>query len=271
MCNFFRGAFFRVKAIILAAGKGTRLRPYTDTMPKCLTPIGGHPILVRQVECLQRFGILDITIVAGYKHEQIKIPGVKKVVNHEFDKTNMVSSLFCAVNEFSGSDVIVVYGDIVFEPYVLAALINSQNPISVVVDWNWRPYWQARMSDPLEDAETLKLGPKSELLEIGKKAASYDDIQAQYIGLIKFREDYLLGITEIYRELIRLGQLNSEPAEKMYMTTFLQHLINIDWTLTAVPIRNGWLELDTVDDLRLYERLLETNSLGRFCDLSIVD
>lgn len=259
-----------MKAIILAAGKGTRLSPFTDTMPKCLTPLDGYPMLLRQVECLQRFGISDITIVSGYKQEQIKPSGVKKVVNRDFDKTNMVYSLFCAENELSGGDVIVVYGDIVFEPYVLAALINSQSPISIVADWNWLPYWQARMSNPLEDAETLKLGPEFKLLEIGKKAKSLCDIHAQYIGLIKFREDQLLGIIEIYRDLISLGVVKSEPVEKMYMTTFLQYLIDINWTLTAVPIRNGWLELDTVDDLLLYQRLLKTNSLSQFCDLSKV-
>ncbi len=76
----------------------------------------------------------------------------------------------------------ICYGDIVYEARVLAALLNVDAPVTVVIDRQWRRYWELRLDDPLTDAETLKLGPGGRLLELGKKPKTFDDIEGQYIA-----------------------------------------------------------------------------------------
>ena len=102
-----------MNAIILAAGKGERLRPLTENKPKCLVSLFGKTLLEWQIETFQNQGINDITIVTGYKSDLIKYPEIKKIQNKNYDSTNMVETLFCAQNELKES-TIVSYGDILF-------------------------------------------------------------------------------------------------------------------------------------------------------------
>ena len=105
------------KLVILAAGEGTRLRPLTDNIPKCMVPLEGKPLVKYQIETAREVGLIDIHVIGGYRHDVIDFDGITKHVNEAYASTNMVSSLFCAQTELN-SDVIVGYGDIV--PYTVA-------------------------------------------------------------------------------------------------------------------------------------------------------
>jgi len=102
-----------LKAIILAAGEGKRLRPLTESKPKCLINLFGKSILQRQIETLKKCNINDISIVIGYLGERIKMPDVTYFHNFNYNTTNMLETLFCAREKLSDS-VIISYGDIVF-------------------------------------------------------------------------------------------------------------------------------------------------------------
>src|SRR5687767_12917090 len=108
---------FDVKAIILAAGSGSRLAPLTDDRPKCLVPVKGTPMLAWQVRALRAAGVSDISVVAGYRADQIEHEatqlGLRTYLNPRYDVTNMVYSLFCAADALN-DDVIVSYADIVY-------------------------------------------------------------------------------------------------------------------------------------------------------------
>lgn len=85
-----------MRAIILAAGRGTRLTPYTEDRPKCLTELGGMSLIGRQVATLRSGGVDDIVIAAGYKAEMLELPGTRMALNPNWESTNMVETLFCA-------------------------------------------------------------------------------------------------------------------------------------------------------------------------------
>ena len=85
-----------LKAIILAAGKGSRLGTLTDNIPKGMLKLFGKTLIERQIEIYQKCGIDDITIVTGYKSEIIDFSGINYVKNQDFATTNMNESLFCA-------------------------------------------------------------------------------------------------------------------------------------------------------------------------------
>ena len=82
-----------MNAIILAAGKGERLHPLTENKPKCLVELFGKSLLQWQINAFHEFGIDDITVVSGYKSEEIHSPYVTILKNEKFDSTNMVESL----------------------------------------------------------------------------------------------------------------------------------------------------------------------------------
>ena len=112
-----------MKAIILAAGRGSRLHPYTDSAPKCLTELAGRSLIDRQVATLRSAGVTDILIATGYLADQLAFPGTRQVHNPDWATTNMVESLFVAEADF-GDDLIVTYSDIVYEPRIIEALLQ---------------------------------------------------------------------------------------------------------------------------------------------------
>ena len=257
-----------MKALILAAGQGSRLQPLTNDRPKCLVELLGRSILARQADTFADCSIHDVAVVGGYEVEQIRESGFCCFENKRFRSTNMVESLFSAREYISGSeDLLISYGDIVFESDNLRRLMAADADICLMVDVNWREYWSKRMTDPLRDAETLKFKRDDYIKEVGKKPKSYKEIEAQYTGLIKVRSDVLNAFCEFYDELDRSGIYDGQSFENMYMTSFLQLLIDADWPVHGVRVHGGWLEIDTISDLALYERLAKTRELDAFCKL----
>ena len=239
-----------MKAIILAAGQGKRLRPLTDQRPKCLVELAGKSLLDHQLEVLRAAGVLDIHVVAGYRADQLDRSDLTRHINERYAETNMVSTLFVAESVMTGeSDLIICYGDIVYESQVLAALQAIDAPIGLAVDREWQRYWAARMDDPLADAETLKITDANRLVELGKKPESYSDIQGQYIGLIKIRADHLARLPDVWRTMNRNATYDGKDYDNMYMTSFIQHLIDSGWEARAAFIDNGWAEVDCEVDL----------------------
>ncbi len=255
------------RALILAAGQGTRLRPLTDDRPKCLVPLLGQPLLERQASALHRSGITELAVVGGYRADQIETLGYTVILNPEYETSNMVASLFCARNYMRhDKHLLICYGDIVCQPAIIKALLDCDAPVAVTVDLGWRAYWELRLADPLADAETLKLGPQNRLLELGKKPRSYDEIQAQYMGLIKIRADEIEHLKQHYDRMDRGARYDGKDFKNMYMTSFIQHLIDHGWPVQAVPITHGWLEVDSTADLQLYERMQVEGKLKPFFD-----
>lgn len=128
-----------MKALILAAGFGSRLAPLTDSIPKTLVPINGKPIIFKQIENLIDNGIDDITVMAGYKFNKLKSalnenhPAVKVVNCPLYSETNNMFTAFSARKYFENADFIMMNGDVFFDSSVIGALLRFpyKNAISV--------------------------------------------------------------------------------------------------------------------------------------------
>jgi choline kinase len=241
-----------MKSVFLAAGEGTRLRPLTEHLPKCMLPYRKKPLLEYGLDSMRYAGIENIIIVRGYLPEKINFGGVTYIDNPRYAETNMVATLFCAVDEFD-DDLLVSYADIIYTPEVVKELISSQGEIGVVIDRDWYRLWSLRMENPLADAETLKMDAGGNIIELGKKPRSYDEIEGQYIGLIKFSKSFLPTLVEFYGALNKDSHYDGKDFDNMFMTTFLQLLIDAGFTVKAVPIHGGWLEFDSLRDFEAYE------------------
>ncbi len=269
MVNVDKGSA-EMKVIILAAGQGTRLRPLTDDKPKCMVEVKGRSILERHLDTIHACGIrdTDITIVAGYRGDvlQSRFAGteIRIIVNEEYGTTNMVCSLMCARELMeSQDDILISYGDIIYNEKVLKKILASDEAASVIVDDGWYAYWSERCGNPLDDAETLLFDRDDYLTEIGQKTTELARVQSQYIGLMRFQREGLhamLGLAKEAEERTAKGIAlwrTARTYRKMYMTDLLQGLIDEGNKLKAVHIHRGWFEIDDVGDLRVVESEIE--------------
>ena len=259
-----------MNVIILAAGQGTRLRPLTDNCPKCMVEVKGKSIIERQLDTMYGCGIKpeDIIIICGYRNdvlqEKLKGSGIHFVVNKEFETTNMVYSLMCAEKLMEEErDIVVSYGDIIYEEAVLNKILAAQDDFSIIVDDGWQEYWSERCENPLDDAETLMFDEKSCLTEIGQKTTDLKKVQSQYIGLMRFQGQGLKAVLDISRKAKERSEKGlalwrtSRNYYKMYMTDLLQGLIDEGYCLRAVHIHRGWFEIDNYNDLTVAESRMD--------------
>jgi L-glutamine-phosphate cytidylyltransferase len=262
-----------LKVIILAAGEGKRLRPLTENIPKCMVNFFGKSILKRQIDIFKNLDISDISVVTGYCDNKIDLDNITKFKNKNFMTTNMVESLFTAEEKLDDS-VIVSYGDIIFEPNIIQSLIDSRHDISIVVDKNWKDLWNVRFENPLDDAESLKIDNRGYISDIGQNTKNIEDIEGQFIGLIKIQGDGLKILKSSYEKFREQAiKENKNPLnpnvsfEKSYMTDFLQGLIKDNHKLTPVFVNNGWLELDSMKDYEIYNKMFKNKKILEFIDL----
>ena len=254
-----------MKAIILAAGRGSRLHPYTENTPKCLTELAGETLISRQIKTLRASGIHEIVIVTGFMAHKLVLPDTKQVFNPFWATTNMVESLFCA-KEFFDDDIFVSYSDIIYESRNLNALIASPHDVSVLVDRQWRVYWEHRFKDPLSDAESLIMDDEGCILDIGQKVANIDSIEAQYMGLMRFQNGGVQALEKAWNSLfaVRREWMEMRRVKEAYMTDLLMEMIFLRIPVHAVMIDGGWLEIDTVSDYEYAISMIADGSISRF-------
>lgn len=237
-----------MKAIILAAGRGSRLGPLTENNPKCLVRLAGRPLLEWQIDALRRTGISEIAIVTGYRADLLE--GFAQTIFHNprWTDTNMVRSLAMAAPWLRSGSCIVSYSDIFYSADTVRSLMQGEKAaISISYDPDWRRLWEARFDDPLSDAESFKLGSGKSVIEIGGRAERIEEIEGQYMGLSRFSPTGWASVETL------LGAMPEEVGDKLDMTGLLSSLISMGLKLRAVPCVGPWGEVDDADDLAFYE------------------
>lgn len=247
-----------MKAVILAAGQGTRLNKYTKGLPKGMLSFMGKTVIGRQIELYRSCGIDDIIIVRGYERDKIKYEGIKYYDNVRYADTNMVESLMTAEEEFD-TDIIISYSDIIFEKSLLKKMIQAAGDYAVAVDDNWKYYWQKRYGRVDFDTESLVIDEKDCITELGQEDPPAWKVSARYIGLLKFTKtglDFIrMTMEKAYREYKdRPWQQSGHTVRKAYMTDLLNAVIKAGKEVKAVHFQNGWIEFDTNED---YEKALK--------------
>lgn len=233
-------------AILLAAGRGSRLGPFTEERPKCLVKCAGRPMIESQIEALRGGGVERIVVVTGYCADLLEEYGHRRVANPDWAQTNMVRSLFCAAEEVTGPTV-VSYSDIVYGPEPVRALLASPHAFALTYDVDWLELWRRRFDDPLSDAESFRLSGDGRIVDIGRKHVSLAEIGGQYMGLLKIGPEVLGWIERVARH---------RDLSRMDMTSLIAHLIAADEPVYGVPVHGGWAEIDSPRDLKVAEELV---------------
>ena len=236
-----------MKAIILAAGRGSRMKKLTDESPKCLVKLRGKTLLDWQLDAFKNAGISQIAIVTGYKRQLLANRGLEEFYNDRWAETDMVSSLACANAWLIEGPCIVSYSDIFYCTRAVTLLMENSTPLAITYDPNWLALWTRRFGNPLLDAETFRLNLDNTVSEIGNKPKSVEEIQGQYMGLLRFEP-------EGWMEVLRIcTALTSVESDRTHMTGVLQKIIELGKvSINAISYNGEWGEVDSVKDLEAY-------------------
>lgn len=236
-----------MKAIITAAGLGSRLKPLTDTLPKCMLPVAGTPLLHRNLEALRSAGVDDVVVVTGHCGDRIQGPGIRTVENVRYRENNILHSLFHAREEMDGG-FLFAYSDIDYTAEVIRAVMETSGDIVPVVDENWREIYVGRTDHPLEEAELARI-VSGDVVEMGKGLEAEDLLE--FTGIVRFSPTGANQMMEAFDDLSgRSGNPfpRARTFETAYMTDMLSWLANSGVPVTPCRIRGGWREIDTAQD-----------------------
>lgn len=235
-----------MKAIILAAGRGTRLYPLTLDKPKCLLKINGKTILDRQIEAIREIGIKDILIVTGYKKELIEHAVGNEARCKEylgFEKTNNLHTLWSIKNELN-NNFMCFFSDLIFDTEVIKRAKESPCDICLVVD----------TYKVLEGTMRIKL-VNGNLRGVGDYI-SVSNGSGNFIGIAKFSKK---GARMLCEQMKKMVSAHTND----YYTIAIDSLIKAGIEIGYVEVGDcPWIEIDTKEDLDNADKLLSSASIS---------
>ena len=247
----------KTKALIVAAGLGSRLKKHTESLPKCMLDFGGKTLLERQLSAYRSCGISNISIIKGYKKNKINYKNIKYFNNKDYENNNILNSIFYGEEVINGN-IIIAYSDILFEPSVVQRLLDSDHDISIVVDIDWRGYYVNRKDHPITEAENVIFNSNNEVVKIGKISTEKQEVHGEFIGMIKLSHR---GAETFKQNFHRVKKLywnkpfqRAKTFQQAYLTDMIQELVDIGTKVHCVIIERGWKEIDTVED---YQKALK--------------
>ena len=166
----------------------------------------------------------------------------------------MAFSLLMADEWLSNEKCIVSYSDIFYSNSAIKSLKNTKSEIAITYDINWLELWSKRFLDPLSDAESFEIDANFDVIKIGSKEKNISNIMGQYMGLLYFTPNGWESFKDAWNLKDKIGRIN------MSITEILQKVILIGKSkIKGVPYKDDWGEVDTQDDLNLYEKLFSHN------------
>lgn len=234
-----------MKALILAAGFGSRLAPITDHLPKSLVCVNGKPILFKQIENLLENGIQDITIISGYKADVLKRevhkvwPSIQIVESVDYATTNNMYSAYLGLDAIGIGEFLMMNADVFYDASVITALLAFPGSNAIVTDiGNY-------------NEESMKVIEKEgRLVEIAK-TVTQEDALGSSIDVYKFDEDGAKAFYNKCKEYI----VDRKERKKWSEVALNDILGEIEFR--ACPLEGRWFEIDNHDDLAAAEALFK--------------
>lgn len=246
-----------MQAMILAAGTGSRLRPLTNEVPKCMVPVNGKPMIERAIDALVAAGIKKLIIGLGYKSEVLK-DFIRKTFdekrlngmtiefgeNPDYDKTNNIYSLYLLKDFFKQDDTLLLESDLVYQPEVIKNLVEApEKNLAVVSHWE----------DWMDGTVTLLNGEDGITNFLVKKDQKAEDKPSYYktVNIYKFSRDftnnYYLPFLETYMNVF---------GKNSYYETCLKFIAETDANLLKAHKidQSVWYEVDNQEDLKVADK-----------------
>lgn len=238
-----------MKAVILAAGRGTRMQALTEHKPKSLVEFNGEALIARAVRSLRAGGVAEVGVVAGYRAALLAPYADRLFMNEAWSSTGIFHSLSMATAWLAQATCLISYSDIFYSPQLVADMLAAEGDLVIAYDANAVALWRQRFDNPLLDLERFSLGEDGCVREIGGRATDLEEIQGQYMGLLRFTPAGWRAI-----QAARDG-LGAGARDNVDMTTLLARLIQCGHPVRAVANRSPWGEIDCPSDVEVYQRL----------------
>lgn len=252
------GVTKEVSAVVLAASKGD-FGDLVRDRPKAMLPLRGKPILSWHAEAFRRQGIRRIAVVRGYCKEAVDLPDIRYFDNDGYATTGEVASLYAARESLEG-DIVVAYGDIVFDEFILRNLLSQTAEINIAVDGGWklRKRSDARRDLVVTEGEhdPLEMG-WCRLLHIGQDAP-VDDATGEWIGLLYLRAAGTDRLVKLLDELAAEGGTEFLTGDLSYV---FRSLVDAGEVINVVHTFGHWFDLDDRKDL--VRAFVRASELGR--------
>ena len=239
--------------VILAAGRGKRLRKKTKKTPKCLIKVNGKSLINYNKEFIEKFK--KVVIVTGYRDHLVRKnfsenKSITFIKNKDYLKTNMVHSLFCAYNylkKYKNNDIVISYSDIVFDKSIFTLLKSRGN--FLIVYSEWLKIWKLRMKKSMimNDAESLVVR-NNNVISIGQKILDKMP-KYQYTGIIKLKSHDFIKLYKYFKILKNI---------KIDFTKFLNSSINNKIIKMKIKkTKKFWFEVDNMNDANALTRIIK--------------
>ena len=237
-----------MKAIILCAGQGRRLLPYTESTPKCLLSLSGKYFIEWQIDALHSLGINKIVAVIGYDAQNIQSilkdrygNNVDTVFNPFYEIADNLASCWMAKEHFH-NDFLLLNGDTLFDSNIIAKLLQeNEYPITLATD----------VKSDYDEDDMKVITDKTRLLSVGKKL-SLDEVNGESIGIMHFNPEG----AKLFKNAIQVAMYSQETLAKWYLSIIDQLAQNGNVGICSI---NGldWTEVDFVHDLKAAQALTE--------------
>jgi choline kinase len=248
-----------MRPIVIGAGRGSRLGPETDDIPKALVPVMGRPMLDWILEALSVAGFApsDVVFICGYREDVVRAryPKFTYVVNRDWERNNILASLLCAREHLSGGFV-STYADIVYRGSTVKKLVESPHDKVLACDTDWRRRYVDRSLHPETDGEKMRAeGPR--VVELSRRIVS-ESASGEFIGVVKATADGAREIVQAFDAASTrwAGKTWREGRtfEKAYLIDLFQDMIERGSTFHRVDTFGGYMEIDTGEDLACAEK-----------------
>ena len=255
----------KISIIIPAAGKD---QAFIDK-PKALIDIGGKTILERQLENIRRIGFRNITVVRGYKGKMIDYENIDYQDNPDFENKHSLYSLMCARKNMENG-FILLYTDILFNEEILRSLVQNEGDIILIVD-NSYSYHKHDIDKRLDLVvsktkqssyyRTLQPTKMIEITKIGKNI-DRNNADFEFVGLAFFSEKGAEILKKVYDDCkIKYTKKKFHEARSFEMagvTDIIQEIIDRGFTVNALQVYKGWIEIHNKKDKKIAEEMIST-------------
>ncbi|MES1177188.1 MAG: phosphocholine cytidylyltransferase family protein [Myxococcales bacterium] len=245
-----------MRAIVIGAGRGSRLGHNTDHIPKTLVEVMGRPMLDWILEALSSAGFArkDVVFVCGYAEDVVRAryPEFTFVRNADWANNNILLSLLCA-REYLHEGFLSTYADIVYSGEIVQQLVASKADIALGCDTAWRRRYIGRTQHPETDAEKLR-ADGTRVLEISRTIES-ERADGEFIGVMKLSADGARVFTDAFDRAEKAyggGQFREGRSfQKAYLLDLLQEMLEAGASMHRENTAGGYMEIDTGQDLSM--------------------
>lgn len=236
-----------MKSIIIAAGMGSRIPEFSQSIPKSLIKINKKTILKRQIDLLRKLKIKQIAIVKGFKSKKINFKKIKYFHNKKYKYNEQLDSLLIAKKWFT-DDLIVLFSDIIYDKKILEKIIKSKYNFSITVQKNWIKKYRNRFDHPKSQAD--KVFVKNNSVKKIDKKLPINKTNGEFLGMFKISKNFCKIFIHEYELLKKI-----KKTHKFQIHNFFQYLINKNIDIKPTYVDGKYMEIDTYNDFKIANKL----------------